>query len=96
MALIENDLVFKALSVLAMEKSLLDVDKKIYDKVIDKLNKDFHCYLPDCYEHPEYLSKILGEWHGNSYRRIIESINLQLAEFSYMDPVRRFLEIINK
>jgi hypothetical protein len=96
MALLENDLVFKALSVLAMEKSLLDVDKQVYDKVIDKLNKDFNCYLPDCYEHPEYLSEILGEWYEKSHHKIVESINLQLAEFSYQEPVKRFLEIINK
>jgi hypothetical protein len=96
MGLPENDLVFKALVVLAMEKSLLNIDKQVYDKVIDKLNKDYNCYLPDCYEHPEYLSEILKGSHENSHHTIIESINKQLEEFSYQKPVERFLKVISQ
>ena len=96
MGLPENDLVFKALSVMALEKSLLDTGKQVYDKVIDRLDREYNCYLPDCYEHPEYLSAILKKSYGNSHYAIIESIKKQLDEFSYQKPVERFLRIISQ
>jgi hypothetical protein len=95
MALLENDMIFRALSVMAIEKSLLNISKQAYDKVTDRLTTVYDCYLPDCYDHPEYLSEILKKSFGNSHRKIIESINTQLEEFAYQKPVERFLKIIN-
>jgi hypothetical protein len=90
-----NDAVYKALTILAMEKSLLDIGKPIYEKVTSVLNKEYHCYLADCYEHPEYISEILRKLFGNSYDVIVESITKQLEEYSFKKPVERFLEIIS-
>jgi len=42
----------KALVVLAIEKTLLDIGKLVYDKVIDRLGKKYNCYIPDCFEKP--------------------------------------------
>ena len=86
----------KGITILAIGKTLLGMGEPTYDKVIDMLNKNYHCYLPDCYEHPEYLYEILKELYGNSYKVIIELIDKQLEEFSYKEPIERFLEVINR
>jgi len=92
----DNDVVYKALAMLAIEKTLLTIGKSTYDKVIDMLYKNYHCYLSDCFEHPEYLSEILKKLYGNSHIEIIKSINRKLEEFSYKEPMERFLEIISQ
>ncbi|MGI0069409.1 MAG: hypothetical protein ACREAN_04040, partial [Nitrosopumilaceae archaeon] len=62
----------KALVSLAIETVLLEIGKPTYDEVSHKLFKDFKCYLPDCYEHPEYLKRILQDLYGQSSTAIIE------------------------
>ena len=86
----------KALVCLAIEKSLMEFGKPTYPKVIEILNKKYHCYLPDCFEHPEYLTEILKYLYGNASRQIIMSINRELEEFSYEAPVERFIEVISR
>ena len=84
----------KALVTLAIEKALLDFGKPALQKVLGILNKEYHCYLPDCYDHPEYLEKILKGLYGNSSRVITESITKQLEEFNYQQPIEKFLKVI--
>lgn len=91
-----KDEVRKALVTLAIEKALLDVGKPIYDEVMGILKKKYNCYLPDCYEHPEYLEEILKGLYGNAHKAIVESINRQLEEFSYHEPIARFLKVVCK
>jgi hypothetical protein len=92
----KNNDVYMGLTILAIEKTLLDIGKPIYDKVISMLNKNYHCYLTDCYEHPEYLSETLKKLYGNSHNEIIESINKKLEEFSNKEPIERFLQVIHR
>ena len=92
----ENNILDKALTVLSVEKTLLDISKPTYDKVVAMLNKEYHCGFTDCYEHPEYLSATLKKLYGNAYNLIVEKIREQLEEFSYHKPISTFLEIINK
>jgi hypothetical protein len=92
----EDDVVYKALTILAIEKTLLDVGKPTYEKVVSTLNKEYHCYLADCYEHPEYLIQVLRKLFGNSQSAIVESIKKQLEEYSFKKPVERFLTIISQ
>jgi len=93
---VSDNAVQKGLITLAVEKTLLDIGKPTYDKVTDMLYKDYNCYLPDCYEHPEYLNETLKKLFGNSYHVIVESIYKQLEEFMYKKPVERFLKIISR
>ncbi len=72
--------IMKALTVLAIEKSLLDIGKPAYDKVANNLHKKYKCYIPDCYEHPEYLEDILRSVFGNSHRAIMDSISEELMD----------------
>ena len=86
----------KALAILSIENALLEVGNKTYDYVADLVNKEYHCGLTDCYEHPEYLSAILKRLYGNSYGAIVESIKNQLEEFSNRKSIGRFVEILSQ
>jgi hypothetical protein len=92
----DYDVIRKALVSLTIEKALFDIGKPVYEKVIQSLYKEYHCYLPDCYEHPEYLNEILKKLYGNADNDIVKSIKKQLDEFSYHKPITRFLKIISQ
>lgn len=81
----------KALVSLAIEIVLLEIGKPTYDEVIHKLFKVYQCYIPDCYEHPEYLKTILQDLYGSSSTVIIESIKKQLEEFENQKGVDVFI-----
>ncbi len=81
----------KALVSMVIETTLLEIGKPTYDEVNHKLFKDYKCYLPDCYEHPEYLKTILKDLYGNSSAVIIESIQKQLEEFETQQGVSSFI-----
>ena len=92
----DQNLVYKALTCLAIEKTLLNIGKPVYDKMIRMLDKKHHCNLPDCYEHPEYLSDTLNEVFGNSYNVIVMDIRKELEEFVNKGSVERFIEVISR
>ena len=74
-----------------METVLLEIGKPTYDEVSHKLFKDHKCYLPDCYEHPEYLKRILRDLYGASSTVIIDSIKKQLEEFETQKGIDVFV-----
>jgi len=90
------DKVRKGLVSVVLEKALLDIGIGTYNKVIDELKKRYQCYLPDCYEHPEYLNEILRDLYGNFYRQIIKSITEELEEFSSQRPIAKFIEVVRR
>ncbi|VVC05961.1 Uncharacterised protein [uncultured archaeon] len=81
----------KALVSLAIESSLLEIGKPTYDEVSHKLYKDHKCYIPDCYEHPEYLKKILQDLYGNASIVIIETMKKHLEEFEEQKGIDIFI-----
>jgi hypothetical protein len=81
----------KALVAFAIEKTLLGLGEPVYQKVTKTLKNDYDCYLPDCYEHPEYLKRILADLYGNAHVTIINSIKTDLSEFSTQGPVQKFV-----
>jgi hypothetical protein len=91
-----DDKITKALVSISIEKSLLSVGSPVYDLVVATLKKKYDCYLPDCYEHPEYLSEILKGLYGNAHKIIIESINNELIEFSNHNEIASFLKVVCK
>lgn len=81
----------KALVSFAIEKSLLEMGEPVFQKVTKTLMDNYNCYIPDCYEHPEYLKRVLGDIYGNAHQSIINSIKRDLEEFSEQGPVQKFI-----
>ena len=93
---VNQEQIGKALVTLAAQKALVDIGKPTYDKVVEMLYSKYHCYLSDCYEHPEYLSRVLKVLFGRDGDVIAESIRTQLKDFMYKKPIANFLELICK
>ena len=89
--------IHRALVSISIERALLGMGRPVYEKVVDRLYNEYHCYLTDCYVHPEYLSQILKDIFGFASWIIIKSINEDLKEFrNKKDSIARFLEIVEK
>ena len=84
--------VMRALIAISVEKVLLDIGKPVFDKVVTKLYKEYQCYIPDCYEHPNHLNSVLRSVFGNSHASIAQSIKSELKEHLEDDKV---LQLIN-
>ncbi|MBI3622637.1 hypothetical protein HY212_00970 [Candidatus Pacearchaeota archaeon] len=93
---VDSDHARKALVAFVVERALLKISKIALDQVSNTLYEEHHCYLGDCYEHPEYLAKALKELFGRSHTVIVESIKNELAEFVEHKPIERFLKIISE
>jgi hypothetical protein len=85
----------KALVAFAIEKALLDMGEPIFQKVVKALKDDYDCYIPDCYEHPEYLKRILSDLYGNAHTAIIDSIKSSLEDFSHHDSIQKFVAALD-
>ena len=81
----------KTIVVLAIEHTLLKISKKTLEKVQEEIHQKYKCNISDCYEHPEYLSKILKALFGDSYHEVVRDINKYLDEFAYQRPIAEFL-----
>jgi len=80
----------KALVTFAIEKALLDMGGPVFAKVTKTLKDDYGCYLPDCYDHPEYLKRILSDLYGNAHAAIIDLIKTNLQDFAHQTPIQKF------
>lgn len=87
--------VHKALVALAIETVLFDIGKPAYNEVLGRLIKDYNCYFPDCYDHPEYLKNILQDIYGNQASTIIGRIRKQLDGFETQKGIDTFIAIIS-
>jgi hypothetical protein len=86
----------KAIVSLAIEKVLLGIGQPVYDKTIKQLSKDYNCYLPECYEHPEYLNKVLKKIFGNAYVAVVDAIKKELNEQIIEKPIELFVSAISE
>ena len=90
-----DDQIKKALIAITVEKVLLEMGKPVLDAFTKKLYKNYNCYIPDCIDHPEYLSQVLKEMYGNSYKTIVSEIMNSLGEFSHQKSIANFIKIIS-
>jgi len=81
----------KALVAVSVKKSLKEIGEPVYEEVIKRLEKHYHCYIPDCYENPEYLNRVLRELYGDAYINIIKSIQENLESFSHDTSIQKFM-----
>lgn len=86
----------KALVTITIEKILLEMGKPVLDTFTKKLYKNYSCFIPDCYDNPEYLSQVLTEMYGNSSKTIVSEIMTDLEEFSDQKPIANFIKVICK
>ena len=87
----DKDQIKKAIVALAIEQTLLEYGPPALEKVSNKLFEDYHCYVPDCYNNPEYLNKVLKDLFGNSHTVIVESIRKRLEKMTMQDLIKDFL-----
>jgi hypothetical protein len=93
----DTNKVKKALVSLALEESLLEIGgTKLLHDVFRILYERFQSYLPDCYDHPEYLRGIFAEIDSGTCDVLLELLNEKLVEFSYQRPIGEFLVKISK
>jgi len=92
----EKDQLRKALVSLAVERVLCDIGDPVYKKVIKQLSKDYNCYLPDCYEHPEYLNIVLKKLFGYSYITVVEAIKKELDDQMIEKPIEIFVSTLSE
>ncbi|MGI0008711.1 MAG: hypothetical protein ACRD92_03735 [Nitrosopumilaceae archaeon] len=86
----------KGLVRMAIDEALLEFDKSAIEKVFNKLADDYKCRIPDCFENPEYLIRVLKDLYGNSYTAILDSIKRKLEKHAYEKSIEKFLmEISN-
>ena len=86
----------KAMVSLAVEKVLCNIGKPVYDKVIKQLSKDYDCYLPECYEHPEYLNRVLKKIFGNAHFTVVDAIKNELGEYMTEKPIKAFVTTMSE
>jgi len=93
-----NDIpkVTTALVSLVISQSLYDISKAVHEDIGNALYKKYKCYFSDCLEHPDYLIDVLKQVFGDGYISIVSNINKRLEEFSYKEPINKFLLEINK
>jgi hypothetical protein len=93
----DTNKVKKALVSLALEESLLEIGGgKLLHDVFRILYEKFQSYLPDCYDHPEYLRGILAELDSGTCDVFLESLDEKLEEYAYQKPIGEFLVKISK
>jgi hypothetical protein len=94
--MIDSPNTMKALTTIVIGKTLLEIGTPVYDKVMHRLYEKYHCYIPDCFEKPEYLKEVLKELYGESHKAIVYSIEQELKEFTHDKKTENFLQIIVK
>ena len=93
---VSDHVIRKALVALAIERTLLDMGTPVFEKVTSRLFRNYHCYLPDCHDHPEYLKNVLIDIYGNAHSTIVESIREKLEEFIHKKSIAEFVNVISE
>lgn len=76
---------------LAIEHTLLNIDRPVFEKVQRLLHERYGCSVAGSYDHPEYLREILAEVFGSSHKDVIKSIRAFLADFMTQYPIHEFV-----
>jgi len=86
----------KALVSLAVEETLLEMNKMLFDKVSERLQKEYNCKLSDCLEYPEYLRIVLKDYSSDAYDVILNSIKEKLVEHEHKKSIQEFLTVMRR
>ena len=89
-----DEQIMRGLVSLNLQEKIAKFGDDALNKVYKKLFEEYNCYLPDCYDNPVYLGKVLKELFGNS-NIIVESIKDSLSSFATRRPIAEFLDGLN-
>lgn len=92
---ITDEQVKKALVTITVENILLEMGEASLDTFTKKLFRDYNCYIPDCMDHPEYISQVLKEMYGRSSKTIVNEIMGSLTQFSDQPRIANFIKILS-
>jgi hypothetical protein len=84
----------KGLVSLTLQEKLLEFGDDTLEKVSTRLFEYYNCYLPDCYDNPLFLGKVLKELFDNS-NIIIESLKNSLSCFVTQKSIAEFLDSLS-
>jgi hypothetical protein len=71
--------------ILAIVDTLLKISRSTLDSVQSRLNQEYKCSIQDCYEHPEYMDKVLRDMFGPAYHEVILDVNKYLMSLLTKD-----------
>jgi hypothetical protein len=77
----ENN-VEKTVLIFAIEKSLLNIGRPLYEAVVSRLEVVHNCKLSDCDKRLGDLKQVLYDIFGNSHTRILDGIKTELGELT--------------
>jgi hypothetical protein len=81
----------KALVTISVEQALLEIGTPVLEEVTRSLYSNYRCYIPDCLDHPDYLTTVFKDLYGKGYLNIVKSIHKHLDEFIDQKPIEKFL-----
>jgi class 3 adenylate cyclase len=87
---------YRSIVGVAIEKSLLEIGTPVLDTAASHLFNRYHCLLTECYDNPEYLTRILKELFGNAHTSILHTIRENLGEYVHQKPIMEFLERLDR
>jgi hypothetical protein len=94
---VDTSQVKKALVSLSIEESFLEIGgTKLLNDVYRILYERFNCYLPDCYDNPEYLKPVYEELETGTWKTFIDFLNSKLEEFAYQKEIGNFMNKISE
>jgi len=91
---ITDNAVTRIVVIFAIEHTLLQISKDALEKVQTKIRKEYNCSLAECYDHPEYLNRVLKDLFGASHTEVVRSVSNYLNDFTYQRPIVEFLDKI--
>ena len=90
----ESTRIHPFLTAIAIEKALLEMGKPVLAEVNDRLKNDYKSGFVDCFENPEYLSRIIRDLFADSYEKILDSITRNLGEHKSDEKIAKFLQVM--
>jgi len=88
--------IMEELITLSVEHALLKMGTPELELVQSRLKNKYNCEISDCFQHPEYLKKILKDVFGDAYQDILKSIDERLQKSSMDKPIEQFLTIMDE
>ena len=85
----------RTMAALAINKSLKDIGWQAYDEVCNKLQQYYQCTISDCFDHHEYLRRVLDELYEDASREIIKSIHNNLSDEAENISTECFLDVLS-